>query len=105
MTLDYATAALLKKAGFPQKTSGDFRWYIGKQQVKSQISTQAYGLYFPTLEELVEECKKPITIYIDDHGADAEQAGTEICGSGPTPIAAVAALYLSLHPLPEEPVR
>ena len=83
--MNYELAKQLKDAGFPHVAplNGEGYWKDD---------------FFPTLEELIESVKKPITIYVDDNGSDAEQAGTEICGHGSTPTEAVARLWLALNP-------
>lgn len=79
----------LKDAGFPQThNDGDI---IFAAQVGKDL------LHYPTLEELIEACAKPITIYIEDNNCDAEQAGSEICGHGSSPTEAVARLWLALN--------
>lgn len=111
MTLSYETAKRLKDAGFPQK---------GLQLTTRSID--AYhpdgprvldNVYFPTLEELIEECGNPFmlrwfegkkedrvdwkTDYLGSWQAfDDTQSACDHTGEGDNPKEAVAELYIAI---------
>jgi hypothetical protein len=102
--ISYDLAKQLKDAGFPQNLDGNRQ--LNGQPMRHHSHGSARDcdegcVYVPTLEELVEACNTTFSIYIEGHGADATEAGSEITGSGDTPTEAVAKLWLALNDKPE----
>lgn len=107
MTLPYSVCAALRDAGFPQKGNGYFLSNL-EEKIKlrylndGDIVTIKYA-YCPTTDELIEELGEDLLNLTHDNrkwhtnfiqGDEYDYGDAE----GETPAAALASLYLSLHP-------
>lgn len=84
--MDYNLAKKLKDAGF-------------KTLFSIPVSNSDNGLYYPTLEELIEECGDSFWSIKQDgtNQWEADDAQGVLSTKGSTPTEAVAKLYLELH--------
>lgn len=116
--MNYEQALKLKNAGFPQDNLSERKdSWVDKWESKERIKLDDDFVYIPTLEELIEACGKPFKRLVKKGGTKrhpevvwhAQAQGVSLEGSfgmtrtkdfhasGPTPLIAVANLYLALN--------
>lgn len=96
--MTYELALQLKEAGFPQEGNGFHSQLLDSSQ-GSGVNVYRPDVYYPTLEELVEELgdESVIVLTIGKAMTTALHGVSGLVTNGSTPKVAVAELYIALN--------